>query len=71
VGWQSTIGAGPGKAACNPPDDRMGRIRCTALTYPLLLNNGITHKGQFLELWAPDILSFPSAVANAQAQLKK
>jgi hypothetical protein len=66
VGWQSNKHAGGG-AGCNgggagscSPDGPSG-------PFFQLLQNGSQNRGEYIEIWSPDVLAYPQSLDAAQA----
>jgi hypothetical protein len=70
IGWQTNLFRGFKGAGCDA--DRFQDARpCTDDSYGAILRNGVEHGARYLEIWPPDAIAFPQAVAEASRALHK
>lgn len=68
TGWQSNAFRGVEGAGCNPAR-RAAPEPCDAAGFQAILQRGIATGASYIEAWAPDVLRFPGAVAEADRAL--
>ena len=68
IGWQANEHAGFGGSDC-PIPEQSGAV-CTESAYEALLRNGVQTGGRFIEIWSPDVLKFPDAIAKVNQSLR-
>jgi hypothetical protein len=68
TGWQSNAFRGLDGAGCNPAR-RAAPEACDAGGYRAILQRGVATGAAYIEAWAPDILRFSDAAAEANAAL--
>lgn len=67
IGWQTNEHRGVQGAACPSAADR--KAPCSEVAYEDMLKYGIANGAQYLEIWYPDAIRFPAAVARASRAL--
>lgn len=68
IGWQSNAFRGLEGAGCN--DARRAQAQaCDAEGFSAILRRGLETRARYLEIWAPDALRFPRAVAGIERAL--
>jgi hypothetical protein len=68
TGWQSNAFLGVQGAGCNDAR-RAAPVACDLGGFDAILGRGIATGGRYLEVWAPDALRFPGAIAAAEQAL--
>lgn len=68
TGWQSNAFRGVAGAGCNAAR-RAAPEPCDAEGFHAILQRGVATGASYIEAWAPDLLRFPEAVAEAERAL--